>query len=68
MSTQNFGTTRLGLEVNVEEANKHFDNKNKNRFQTSDEFLLENPDEEEKMITKTSGVSDYQGGGRFMKR
>ena len=58
---------RLGLEVNVEEANKHFENQNKNRFQTSDEFLLDNPDEE-KMVTKTSGVSDYQGGGRFMKR
>ena len=67
MSTQNFGTMRLGLEVNVEEANKHFENQNKNRFQTSDEFLLDNPDEE-KMVTKTSGVSDYQGGGRFMKR
>ena len=68
MSTQNFGTMKLGLELNVEEANKHFDRKNKRRFQNSDEFLLDNPDEEEKNETnKTSGVANYESN-RFMKR
>ena len=69
MSTQNFETMKLGLEVNVEEANKHFNNQNKNKFQSSEEFLfLDNPDEEEKTDhNKTSGVSNYESS-QFMKR
>lgn len=69
MSTQNFGTMKLGLEVNVDEANKYFDRQNKHRFQTSDEFMFSaNHEEEEKIDTSKQHRPHNYDRSRFMER
>lgn len=47
MSTQSFKSGKWGLELDVQEANKHFDSSNRHhRFQMSNEFLFDTQEED----------------------